>query len=330
METQGLNRETSQTIVKRQGWFESVASDVTLRLTLADGKAIYREGEIIPLTLAFTSVSKSKYAADSRTYDRSGRLDLETLCVAPDSGRDPLVDYFGAGIWSGFIGGGLSSGFLPLSLEPYVVKEELNEWKVLPPGTYTLRVASDRVGEARSRSSGLGTGPVFVVSNSVTFQVVAATPEWQADQLAKILGTLDGIQTKIPLRPPEFNQMQGEKQIQGAIRALRFLGSEAATRELVRQLWLRDSWDLMAGLIGSPHRALVTQELRAAILDSQHPATARMVRTLALLEIQSDPKYKLPPRETTPKEEWNKQQQAKEAAYNRLVDKLWEQVNNAK
>jgi hypothetical protein len=55
-----------------------------------------------------------------------------------------------------------------------------------------------------------------------------------------------------------------------------------------------------------------------------------MVRTLAVLEIQSNPKFKLPPHDSTTKEEWRKQQQAKEAAYNELVGKLWEQVNKAK
>ncbi|MGD0760872.1 MAG: hypothetical protein ABR921_18390 [Candidatus Sulfotelmatobacter sp.] len=324
VETQGLNGETSQPIVKGRGQYESVASDVTLRLTLTDSKTIYREGEIIPLSLAFTSASKGKYTVDSSTYDRSGRLNLETFCVAPDTGRDPLVDYFGSGIWSGFVGGGLSSGFLPLSLEPYVVKEELNEWKVLPPGSYTLRVASDRIYASGLTSSGVGARPLFVVSNCVTFQVVAATAEWQAGQLAQILATIDAKQMKTPLKPPGFEVVNSEA------RALRFLGSEAATRELVRQLWLTNSWDCQAGLIGSAHRAIAIEELRAAIQDSQHPATARMVQTLAVLEIQSNPKFKLPPYDTSTKEEWRKRQQAKNAAYNELVGKLWEQVSKAK
>jgi hypothetical protein len=324
VEPQRLNSETSQPSVKGQGWHESVTNDVTLRLTLADGQTIYREGEIIPLSLAFTSASKGKYTVDSRTYDRSGRLNLETFCVDPGTGLDPLVDYFGSGIWSGFVGGGLSSGFLPLSLEPYVVKEELNEWKALPPGSYTLRVVSDRISATRSSSSGVDAGSVFVTSNSVTFQVVAATAEWQAVQLAQILAMLDAKQMKTPLKPPRFEQ------VNDAVRALRFLGSEAATRELVRQLWLTDSWDCQAGLIASAHRAIAIEELRAAIHDSQHPATARMVRTLAVLEVQSNPKFKLPPYDSTTKEEWRKQQQAKEAAYNGLVDKLSEQVNKAK
>jgi hypothetical protein len=55
-----------------------------------------------------------------------------------------------------------------------------------------------------------------------------------------------------------------------------------------------------------------------------------MVETMAVLEIQSNPKYKLPSYDSTPKEEWRKRQQAKEAAYNELVDKLWEQVRKAK
>lgn len=42
-EPQGTTGATSQVVVKRQDWYEPVASDVALQLTLADGKTIYRE-----------------------------------------------------------------------------------------------------------------------------------------------------------------------------------------------------------------------------------------------------------------------------------------------
>jgi hypothetical protein len=71
---------------------------VDLQLTLVDGKAVYSEGEIIPLKLAFTSTAKEKYASNTRTYDRSGRLDLKTFCITPESDRDPLQDYYRSSI----------------------------------------------------------------------------------------------------------------------------------------------------------------------------------------------------------------------------------------
>ncbi len=76
-----------------------------LRLTLEDGKSVYREGEIIPLKLAFITTAKEKFASSTRTYDRSGRLELETFCITPDGGRDPLQDYYRSGIYGYFVGG---------------------------------------------------------------------------------------------------------------------------------------------------------------------------------------------------------------------------------
>ena len=133
---------------------------------------------------------------------------------------------------------------------------------------------------------------------------------------------------------------------------MRFLGSEAATRELARRFWSHDRpagsphipgvgypvsefyqsqlgrsyWDFKAGLIASPHRAVAIEELISAIDDPQHPATRTMVETLALLEIQSKPEYRLPPRNSIGREQWLKQREAKVAAYNKIVETLGKRV----
>jgi hypothetical protein len=121
----------------------------------------------------------------------------------------------------------------PLSRIPYVVNEELNEWRSLPRGSYTLRVASDRVSQTRSTgSTGPGSGPVLVLSNAVTFQVVAASPQWQSEQLTRALSMLDA-------KRDNLTQVQFD-QIQHAERVLRFLGSESSTRELARRFWFYD------------------------------------------------------------------------------------------
>ena len=223
----------------------------------------------------------------------------------------------------------------------------LNESKSVPPGNYSLRLG---------------------ISNEVKFQVLPATPEWQAEQLASALAVLDADHTKDT--PSDIERTEQ------AVRVLRFLGSEASTRELARRFWFydrqrqvhpisaeypinlffygyersQDYWDIKAGLIASPFRAVAIEELTVAIHDPRHPATRAMVETLALLEIQSKPEYPrfIPMRQygqvelqsPTPDcpllflpcashpSKFEKQRQAKGAAYNDLVGELLKQVSN--
>jgi hypothetical protein len=313
----GTAGATSQAVVKIQDWYEPVVSDVNLQLSLKDGKTTYQEGEIIPLNLAFTSDSKGKYTASTRLGDRSGRLNMEAFCVTPDAGRDPLEDYYGSGIWTSFVGGGLGGPDRLLSGVPLVIEEELNEWETLPPGRYTLHVVSNRVEAPHSKSSGSVISFVFVVSNPVSFQVVAATPEWQAAQLALAIPVLDGPQSTISI--------VGMEKTQHAARVLRFLGSEAATRELARRFTLADElhrWDFEAGLIASPHRGIAFQELNSAIEDPRRPVTDNLIQTLALLEIQSMPEYELPHHDASREVEWEEHRKAKVAAYEKIIAKL--------
>jgi hypothetical protein len=284
-------------------------TDATLLLTLKDAQSIYREGEIIPLKLAFTSGTEKKYSLDTRDYDRSGRLNAESLCLAPDAGRDPLADYYSSGLF-GFMGGGLGSEHM-LDQTPYLVNLELNEWHSLPPGNYTLRVVSHRIGvAAAANESGSGMKSVPMTSNTVQFQVIAARPEWLAEQLVTAVSVLD-------------NPGSSDEQAAHAARVLRFLGSEAATRELARRFWAQNDqphgWDFMFGLVASPHRATAIEGIKAAMADPQHAVTRELVQTLALLQIQSGPGYKLPPYDEKRKDAWVKQRDAKMQAYNKTV-----------
>lgn len=298
-------------------------TDVTLALSLKVGQTVYREGEIIPLELAFASSSKNHFLS-LRNYDRSGRLDEELFCLTPEA-RDPLEDYFDSGIYGMFLGGGLSAMPRELNAVPYKISEDLNEWKSLPPGNYTLVVVSYRVepptgGDARIE-------PRPVVSNKVKFQVIPATPEWQATQLASALARLDADYQKSTLQ--EFEQITGQ-----AERVLRFLGSEAATLELARRFWSNDqrnaAWNFKAGLIGSPHRAAAVQELESVVHDPKHRATRNMLETLALLEIISNPSYQIAAYDNNATADWKKQweaaRQGRAGAFNGLVAKLQKQI----
>ena len=107
---------------------------------------------------------------------------MEVFCIDPDTGDDPLSDYFNGAM--GFIGGGLG-GEQDLSRKPYPINLELNEWKSLPPGSYRLSIVSHRATVPTDNDpSGMGVPPIPLRSNVVEFQVVKADPEWQGEQLA--------------------------------------------------------------------------------------------------------------------------------------------------
>jgi len=298
-------------------------TDVKLVLSLKDGQTAYSEGEIIPLELAFASSSKNHFLS-LRNYDRSGRLDEELFCLTPEA-RDPLADYFDSGIFGMFLGGGLSAMPRELNAVPYKISEDLNEWKSLPPGSYTLFVVSYRIKAPPGQQVQIATQPV--VSNKVRFQVTPAAPEWQETELAGILARLDADYSKVSTT--EF-----VKATETAERALRFLGSEAATRELARRFWTHDmrdhGWNFKAGLIGSAHRAAAIEELERAVHDTKHPATRNMLETLALLEIMSDPSYKIVPKDDNASDEWKRQweaaRQGRAGAFRALVAKLQKQI----
>jgi hypothetical protein len=280
--------------------------DINLELSVKDRQTLFREGEIIELELSLTSSSPKKYQANTRNYDRSGRLNAQVLCLDPPA-RDPLSDYFDSGLF-GFMGGGLGGSQI-VGQTAFKTTMELNEWKALSPGTYRLRVQDNRISLlAPTDSPGPFGAGVPVWSNSIYFKVIAADAEWQAQQLADAVQALD---------------TGSNDAAKHAARVLRFLGSEAATRELARRFWaLNDEpygWDLMFGLIGSQYRTTAIESMKAAAVDPQHPVTREFMQTLALLEIQSNPEYQLPQFDEKRKDEWQEQLKKKTAAYNKLI-----------
>lgn len=281
------------------------AGDVSLQLSLKNGQTVFRQGEIIALTAEYASSAEKKYYLDTRNYDRSGRLDgMEVFCIDPDPSRDPLADYFNGAM--GFILGGLG-GEQDLSEKPYAVDLELNEWKSLPPGSYRLSIVSHRLSiPADGNPYDPKVPHPTVRSNEVQFQVVKAEPEWQAEQLAASLSVLDS---------PDHS----EDDAKHAARILRFLGSDASTRALAQRFWSGGDqpfgWDLKFGLFGSPYRDTAIEGMKAALLNPDHPVTQESVQVLATLEMQADPKLRLPKYDEAHTEEWTKARDAYSATF---------------
>ena len=117
-----------------------------LALSTESNQTTFHIGETIPLTLSFTGPDNKQFHVNTASYDRSGRMNLETFNLSPSSGwADPLADYFRNGT---FIGGGLS-GIGTLSSNPTIVSINLNDWiRFDQPGIYHLAVTSGRVSTA--------------------------------------------------------------------------------------------------------------------------------------------------------------------------------------
>ena len=256
-------------------------TDAGLQLNLSTSSTGFRCGEVIPLELTFTSTAPNRYQINMAQYDRSGRMNYEQFQLDPKEGTsDPLQLYFNSA-W-GFIGGGLT-GFKFLSTSPITIHLDLNEWVSFDrPGTYRLSVVSRRVGDTRASDNPYA-GTVDLKSNVIELQITSPDAAWQRAQLRQIRETLS---RSAPLSTDLRNDPK-----QAALKALRYLGSEEAARELARHLRGEEShtdWDCMFGLIGSPHRSSGWEEMNRLLEDPAFPVSDLFLATLSILPL--DPK----------------------------------------
>ena len=258
----------------------STATDATVTIAMTDGRTSFREGEVIPLVLSFTSTADKRYWADNRNYDRSGRLSIESYCVETPA-RDPLADYFRAGA---FMGGGLGNT-QQLSDKPFTATAELNEWRQPAPGHYRLYVVSYRVWRPPDPGEATPYGRVSLTlrSNTIEFEIVTVDSDWRNKQLQ------DGTAAY---------QNAADDEQRKAARKLRFLNTKASAETLAKMFWgLNDQpggWDLMFGLFGSPYHAEATASMQREINNPDHPITQDFLHTLTKLQINADTSWDPP------------------------------------
>ena len=275
----------------------SSVAEANVTIAISAGSSTFREGEIIPLVLSFTSTADKRYWADNRNYDRSGRLDIEAYCVEPEA-RDPLADYFRTGA----VGGGLGSE-LQLSREPFTATAELNEWRQPGPGHYRLHVVSYRVWRPPDPNEETPFGRVGLTlrSNTIEFDVIPPDPDWRARQFQEATAAY---------------QNAPEEEKKKAARKLRFLNTKSSTETLAQLFWsLNDQpagWDLMFGLFGSPYRAEAIAAMQREIRNPDHPITHDFLYALTKLQINADSSWDPPAydsaRPEVSEEYWHKRQ----------------------
>jgi hypothetical protein len=258
----------------------STVTDAKLTLSISDGRTSFREGEIIPLVLSFTSTADKRYRAVARDYDRSGRLDLDSYCLEPEA-RDPLADYFSTTL---SMGGGLG-GYELLNEKPFSANTELNEWRQPEPGHYRLYVVSPRVSLDSNSLNPLGTGveTVTLRSNTIEFDVIKADPKTRAKQLQ------EATEAYNPTAVPCDSRLRQECVVGRAARRLRFLNTKESTETLARLFWsLNDQpggWDLMFGLYGSPYRAEAIAAMQREINAADQPITQDFLMVFTKLQL---------------------------------------------
>jgi hypothetical protein len=245
------------------------AAPVTLTLRLTDQRRQFRPGEVIPLELEFNSATTGRYSVDGATYDRSGRLTIDDFVIDRiDDVSDPMLDYFGSS--SGDFGG--IRGIGVLGEKPFMVKLELNElFRFDTPGNYTLAVTSQRVTDESVRPPAV----IPVESNTVSFEILPRSADWEAAELDKARRMVDTKQ-------PFLDDRAG-------CRIMRFLGTEEAAMEMVRRYGADPErgcdFDYMAGLFGAANRPAVVRALEAGLRAADQPVTYSYLRTLSTLSV---------------------------------------------
>ncbi|HLM56941.1 MAG TPA: hypothetical protein VK422_12555, partial [Pyrinomonadaceae bacterium] len=297
---------------RRRAAARSNPPGVGFAVRLKGGQTRFHPGEVIALELAFSSDAPGAYQLDNASYDRGGRLEIDDFHLDPEDGTaDPLEDYFGSGLF-GFMGGGLRA-YPELEAKPYVVNAELNERvRFERPGRYRLYVTSHRVAPLRRREED---GETLVTSNVVEFEILPADPAWSKRALAEAVRVLDSKGAGANHR--------------AACRVLRFLNTEAATRELARHFREDESpggceREFNFGLLATPHRALAVSEMERRLVAPDHPVTTEFLRTLAFLSLLQQQGFApLPPYvpgDEARTELFTKEYERRRAAYKTTLD----------
>jgi hypothetical protein len=258
----------------------STASAEAPQLDVSTKSTRYRIGELIPLELSFSSRIPKRYQINMARYDRSGRMSYEHFVVSPGGGtRDPVAVYFNA--MTVFFGGGLTS-FDFLSSKPTLIELNLNEWvRFDKTGTYEVKVISNRVSDVQAGDNPL-CHPLEVQSNTITLQVVPADAAWQRAQFAQAVAQLGrGTRHEVYTAHDPYWQ---------ALSVLRYLGTEAAARELAHRFTGDNNntdWECMFGLIGLPNRQIGFKEMDELFDDPQFPVSSMFLITMSVLPLDA-------------------------------------------
>jgi hypothetical protein len=251
---------------------------LTFVLRLKDDKKTFIQGETIVVELLFSSTLPNTYQLDATTSGEGMRLGSEKWHIDPADGVvDPIYEYFDfeAGVSIDVL-----SSVLPLTEVPYTITLELNEWLCFDKtGTYRLYATSCRINtEVKDEEGVVKTKwDQPVTSNIITFEITKPDEKWLTETLKNAVAALDA--------PDKYESKRS------AVRTLRFLGTEEAVKEMVRHYGTSDgayNFSLLMGLLGSPHRGLVIEEMEKSLSAPEQIVDSFYIYILALMRLNRD------------------------------------------
>ena len=258
--------------VKRGGSTPPDISGVRLRIEAPLDRSVYRIGETIPLELLFSSSGPPQFrlrlSPSSRQLD--GTLDL--VSVEPVSGwQDPMEDFFR--FCPVMFMGGLTNSRV-LSGNPIKVRLILNESvRLMETGQYYVKVISRRVNAIKAFPN---MPQPIVESNSLLLQIIAAPRDWQSQTLEDAMRVINSS---------NGDSMEQREQRRNAVNALRFLGTEDAAHAMARLISSEPySLELLTGLVASPARETVADEMRRLLVDPHFPVVREFLCGLVIVE----------------------------------------------
>lgn len=254
---------------------------VTLRIASETRK--FHIGELIPLEMVFTA-DGANYSVITMDRDRDGRrIDSDKFRLSPPTGfSDPLQPYLNV-LPQNVMGPSMSSDQMAIG-QPQIIPFNLNDWvRFDVPGHYRLSIETKRV--SLWAADGSWQRQVPLLTGQIEFEVVAADPAWQAQQLTEIKAKLDHAlppsDTGVP-DPVAFH----------AIERLRHLDTPESTKELARRLRGENvliDRECLQGLLTSPAREIAIVEVNGLLGQPDFPVSERFLDALCWLSVNPDP-----------------------------------------
>ncbi|HSD45791.1 MAG TPA: hypothetical protein VLB87_04180 [Pyrinomonadaceae bacterium] len=247
---------------------QSPPPGVTVKLSLADNKTVYKIGEPIKVVMEFTS-DRDGYIVEYLPDDKERGSD--EVVISPETGVTRwLIELIGTR--------GLGRDYFAtdkLTSTPKRVEFFLNDTvRFDTPGRYTVSVKTGRVWQA-SRLTG-ETKTYLASTNSISFEVQAMTEaeeEKELKRLIELLGTArDG---------------RGLEEIG---RQLSYLTGDASSREKVKRSLsgeTRGNFNahMWYGLFIAQNRSLVLKLVETAMRDPKMPVTTQLLHVATTLKI---------------------------------------------
>jgi hypothetical protein len=251
---------------------QDAPSAVHVKLSLADGKTVYRVGEQVKLVLEFTA-DAAGYQVDTVPDGSQPTSDFAT--VSPEAGVHRWLEERAGGRLYG------RDVFAPVSLSNAPVRVEFvlnNTIRFDSPGRYVVTVTTHRVWPASRPQEARRT--LALTTNEVVFDVQPMSEAEEEKEVKRISDALDaarGWQAEDKLTR-ELSYLTGDASAREKVR--RFLDSEGRTGNYGANIY--------NGLFIARDRALVLRLLEAAMRDPKRPVTFGLLGVVTTLRVLQD------------------------------------------